>query len=250
MQVLERESQQRGQTVEALVQGWIEELAEEADVVGFRPAAGDVVNETFASNPGHVRVQWGRFFRAYPNIPLGFGIVFGVLGWLIAFKSVWWALLLLIAVPLLGLLLGRIKTQFQSGDTNPGVIVSQQPPLVAAMTDLTQGGGAYPIVKILRQPLRACGLAGAAPGTRVAMCSLYSMAQGEAPHWSDFDPVILQAATARAEAHQARFDSIPASEWEQLESALAALTSREVGLHPVGWQPKTGALLGYAPPQS
>jgi hypothetical protein len=124
----------------------------------FYPEPNDIVNEIFASNPGHIRVQWTHYFRVFPRGFLGFGTSFTVLIWLTYTKSLWRVFPLLPLLALDWLILRCTQTQFQSDDTNPGLILSQEPPLVAVFTDLSQGFGEYPVVKIIEQPLRACGL--------------------------------------------------------------------------------------------
>lgn len=246
MQTVEKEAERRGQSVDELVRDWIQELNPEQEDADFSFSAGpvgDVVNGTFASNPGRLEIQWTRFFRAYPRILIGFGAVIVALTALILFKSAWWVIVLAPVVWLLQRILSRIKVQFRSGDTNPGVIVSQEPPLIAVLTDLTQGRGSFPVVKILRQPLRACGLSGAEAGTRLATVSLYSGAVEGAPHWSDFDPVVVQAATEQDQTIRNRLDSIAAEQWEQLEAGLDSLLRRTPGVYPLSWQPKPGTLL-------
>jgi hypothetical protein len=68
------------------------------------------------------------------------------------------------------------------------------------------------------------------------------MSTGEEPHWFGFDPVLVLAATKRAEVHDACRNSISSNEWEQLEKALAELPEHKQGLYPIGWQPQEGAL--------
>lgn len=248
LRILERAAQLHDQSIEEVIHAFIREAEfddeddEDEPDFFFVTEKGEVINDTVASNPGQISVQWTRFFRAFPRIPIGFGIVITALLYLLITRSLWWALPLVVVLVLLSLIVSRIKTQFRAGDTNPAVVVSQQPPLVAVLSDLTMGIGDFPIIKILRQPLRVCGLDAATPGTRLVTVALYNFPVNDAPHWSDFDPVIVQAATTNSEIHQERLASIDPEHWQQLEDALATLPARTPGVYPLGWQPQDGAL--------
>ena len=111
-------------------------------------------SDSTASNPGRLRVNPVRYVRAFPLRfwfwvgALGLGVL---LGWLLHW---------LVLVPF-GALAGwqllrlrrDVRFQFLGGCINPGKVVSLDPPLVAVSTDLDSGGGGFPVVKVLRQPL-------------------------------------------------------------------------------------------------
>lgn len=187
-----------------------------------------------ASNPGDYRVQWPQFFRAFPQPARGiaFALIF-LLSATLRFHWLW-------AVPLVGLLvlcfllLRRVREHFAFGNTLPAVIVSHDPPLIAALTDLTTGFGDFNTIKILDQPLKECGLSDAPIGTRIPTVALYR-GTGESGHWDDFFPVLLAAATRKPEAHARAMASFDEDDWRELEDGLATLPEKTPGLHALGW---------------
>ncbi|HEY0073494.1 MAG TPA: DUF3239 domain-containing protein [Abditibacteriaceae bacterium] len=202
-----------------------------------------LASDTVASNPGHVKIEWIRFFRAFPTAFLWFSGTLIILTLLTIYKGLGWSVALVIAVLLSLHGLRRLRVHFAMGDVNPGVIFSQQPPRIAVMTNLSQGFDDYPVVRILPHPLRAAGLGNEAIGTRVATISLYHMQRGKEPHWSGFNPVVVQAATTKKEVQERVYASIAESEWSNLENALNNLPTKEVGIYAIGWQAEPGSLV-------
>ena len=188
-----------------------------------------------ASNAGDFRVQWLQFFRAFPQPARG--IAFALILLLSAtLRFHWlWAVPLILLLAFSYLALRRVREHFAFGNTLPAVIVSQKPPLIAALTDLTTGLGHFNTIKVVEQPLAACGLGEAPPGTRVPTVALYT-GEGIRGHWDDFFPVLLAAATTKAEAHAQSMASFDEDDWRELEAALQTLPDPITpGLHSIGW---------------
>jgi len=116
------------------------------------PRLALVDDRSTASNPGRVSVQWLRYAIHFPFWPacLGGGFVASA-GWTVARPSFW-------PVPVVALALNlfywlRVSLRFRFGCVNPGRVVSTAPFTLAVFTDLTTGGGEYPVIKILRHPV-------------------------------------------------------------------------------------------------
>ncbi|QDU91534.1 hypothetical protein Pla175_49630 [Pirellulimonas nuda] len=114
--------------------------------------------------------------------------------------------------------------KFNSGDANPGVVVSLSPALLAVPTDLTQGGGSYPVVKIVPIKLKASGGQPLQLGTRVATVATYAMPPNKhAGHWSDFYPYPAEYATGDPQALQRLLASFTQTQYEFLQQALTRI---------------------------
>lgn len=207
------------------------------DFAEQRDRAITVDSESLASNPANFRVRWLHFFRAFPQPARFLTFVLLVLGSL-ALRGHWLWLLAFAPLATLAIVaLVKVREHFCFGNLLPGLIVSQDPPLVAVLTDLSKGYGQFNAVKIVEQPLKACGLKGAPLETRIVAVALYTGATGEEkPHWSDFDPVLLNAATPDEAERHAALESFEADDWAELEAALEKVPQPfEPGLFPIGW---------------
>ncbi|MBW8885117.1 MAG: DUF3239 domain-containing protein [Planctomycetia bacterium] len=154
-----------------------------------------------------------------------------------------WAFVFL-AVPFAGLLwmywwIQRAK--FISGCTNPAMVVSVDPPLVAVLTDLSMGqtGTRWFYIKVLEQPLDS--MTGEAPrlGQRLATVATYY--QGEnSEHWTNFWPVVVNCVTWSVGDIARVFTSITNSDWQQLDTGLRQIPKPfSPGLYKVELEPPT-----------
>jgi hypothetical protein len=114
-----------------------------------------------------------------------------------------------------------LREQFSHGCTNPAVVVSERPYLIAVATGLgnTQDGPYYPVVKIVPQPLDK--MTGGPPkiGLKLATIALYE--RGPAvDRWETFDPIVVNCVTSNEEDIQRVFDSIEPEAWENLDKDL------------------------------
>jgi hypothetical protein len=191
---------------------------------------------TRASNPGRLNVEWLVYHRCFPAgairlaVRLTFAIIAlavagGLLGhpWIVLF---WLPLLWVVVVYVV-----HVQEHFAHGDTNPAVVVGRN--LVAVYTDLSTGRIAYPVVKVLHQPL-ARGAGGHPPlGARLAAVSLYGGFQG-AVAWSDFFPVAVSCVTSDHAERDRLLASIPREQWDLLACGVTRLTSPpKPGLYPL-----------------
>jgi len=194
------------------------------------PRLALVDDRSTASNPGRVSVQWLRYAIHFPFWPacLGGGFVASA-GWTVARPSFW-------PVPVVALALNlfywlRVSLRFRFGCVNPGRVVSTAPFTLAVFTDLTTGGGEYPVIKILRHPVPRGNRY--AVGDKCATVAMYSGAS-DADHWEDFDPAMVDCATTHPAAITNVVQSIPANEWSHLDEGLKNIPlPLKLGIYPL-----------------
>ncbi|MEM9186856.1 MAG: DUF3239 domain-containing protein [Planctomycetota bacterium] len=194
---------------------------------------------TFASNPAEIRLNFLRWVRHKPLIP-AIGVVSCL--FIVGLWAVLTAAGMKASIPtkdggetpiwLFGpaclagaaVLMRFGMPNFGSGDANPGVVVSVQPTLLAVPTDLTQGVGEFPAVKIVRINLVESGGAPIELGSRVPTVAHYADAHSKhANHWSDFYPVPVEYATGDPSAVDRLLRSFPNDQYELLDHALACI---------------------------
>lgn len=176
-----------------------------------------VDNNTYASNPGNARLNpmvWIKY-----NFKVVFLLTLSILvsAFLTFTISFWFSILLLIAVFANVFYWLRKKEHFRSGDSNGGLIVAINPTLVAVATDLTQGFGSYPVVKII--PFK--GKENAQIGDRIPTVALYSRSPDDSIlHWIDFHPIPLTYATNDNQVIERALNSYSEDQWSILEKQL------------------------------
>ncbi len=182
----------------------------------------DALSSAQASHPGLIRVNFIRWLLHYPMWPLiwaGMLVVFiSAAMW---FHWSFWipAVLLLLAN---GLYWWRLRRHFLHGDAMPGLVIALDPMLIAAATDLTQGLGNYPVIKIIKKRLGS--IAGQEPevGSRLICVATYMMdPDNKLPHWRDVDPVPVECATGSRSATDRLMVGVPGEQWEQLHDWLS-----------------------------
>lgn len=115
--------------------------------------------------------------------------------------------------------------KFQTGDANPGVVVSLVPVLIAVQTDLTKGGGKFPAVKIVRVNLDSSNGEPLQLGTRVSTVSNYFDTAGKgAPHWGDFDPEPAEYSTSRKSSLSRLASSFNKQQYASLAHSLKLIS--------------------------
>jgi hypothetical protein len=114
----------------------------------------------------------------------------------------------------------RIKEHFQSGDSNGGIVVSVDPPLLAVSSDLTKFSGYYPVIKIIPyQTNKDIEI-----GDRVGTVALYTESSGEQDCWEDFDPIPIDCATEDTAAIDRVLKSYPDEQWAAIERGVSELS--------------------------
>jgi hypothetical protein len=178
------------------------------------------LTQSAASNPGRLRINVLKHWMSFPLWPtLWLGLVLlSIVGVLLHW------VFFVVAVPfavLLGLYWWIQRAKFISGCTNPAVVVSVSPPLVAVLTDLSLGqtGTRWFYIKVLEQPLDSMTGEGPNMGQRLATVATYR--QGEnSEHWSDFWPVAVNCVTWNVDDIAQVFSTLSSADWQQLDTAL------------------------------
>lgn len=167
--------------------------------------------KTAASNPGRLPFNplcYWRYRPFFAALAVGVAILFVVIWAILIFNGhsgsiptkdggatpIW--LFAPATLLTLGFYTWLIARKFQTGDANPGVVVSLDPTLVAVRTDLSKGDGDFPALKIVRVSLVSTNGEPLQIGTRISTVSNYFDTAGrDALHWGDFDPEPAEYAT-------------------------------------------------------
>ncbi len=178
------------------------------------------LTQSAASNPGRLRIN---IFKHWMSFPLWPSLWLGLLLVCIVAVLLHWTFFVL-AIPfggLLGLYWWIQRAKFISGCTNPAMVVSVSPLLVAVLTDLSMGqtGRKWFYVKVLEQPLDSMTGEGPNMGQRQASVATYH--QGEnSEHWTNFWPVVVNCVTWNEEDIARVFSTITSADWQQLDAGL------------------------------
>jgi len=179
------------------------------------------INGTVASNPGNIKISKLRYLRSYPTwfwIWHGLGLICALLCYFVS----------LLFIPLV-LFFGfccflywrRVTTQFRSGCANPAKVVSIDPPLVAAFTNLTKGALETNIIKIAKQPIKKFSTGMPTLGQKIATIALYENGFPESQHWSSFDPKPVNCVTGNDASINQVLSTFTQEDWQELEVGLA-----------------------------
>jgi len=179
------------------------------------------LTQSAASSPGRLRISHLKHWLSFPLWPtlwLGLLLLVTMAGLLIH-----WALLIL-AMPLAGLLwlywwIQRAK--FISGCTNPAMVVSLDPPLIAVLTDLalSPAGTRWHYIKVLEQPLNSMTGELARVGQRLATVATYRKGNSN-EHWNDFSPVVVNCVTWSIGDIARVFSTLTSGDWQDFDCAL------------------------------
>jgi hypothetical protein len=154
--------------------------------------------ETYASNPGNVRVKWLRLLFNMPRTAL---TLIGGGGTLLYFGYIANNMILTVigglCIGLLYAILSRARYRFIEGDVNISKVLSLNPPLFATSTNMRNTGGPtlYPVIKIVRRKVPNARGRRVKVGDYFPAACLYFGGSEQQPHWDNFDPVPLSVAT-------------------------------------------------------
>lgn len=174
--------------------------------------------KTRGSNPCHVRIQWMRLFYYRPRFL--FISVFGVLVALQAASTLSWWFGLLVLVPACVLLcwMNVKKLAFDNGTTNPAIVLSVRPFLVAVYANMSNRHGFIPAIKVMRLRNPCVEVA---PGDRLLAAATYQRHTSvDLPGWIDVHPVLLAEATNDRKAIERAMELVDAVEWSSLQDGL------------------------------
>lgn len=178
-------------------------------------------DSTVATNPGQIDANLFCWFRHRPIWPiLWAGTLIGSI--VLTFLVHWlFGLLVLFFVVANLFYWTRIKEQFRSGCACPGMVVSLNPTLIAVATDLSQGIGQFPAIKIVKMSLSNVAGQLVQIGTRVPTVAGYQKSiDASLPHWSDFYPEPVDFVTDDPDEVARVLASFSNDDWRELDDWL------------------------------
>ncbi len=200
--------------------------------------------QAYASLPGQMSVQWPVWVRCFPgSVALPATLILILLALLVCLLIFTGAKGLIPSAALVAVIYrlwqrierayARVRRQFNGGCVNPARVVA--PDMIAVYTDLSNsGGGFWPSIKIVRQPLSRSPGRPPRVGDRLAAVSLYGGSMSSKPYWDDFFPIAANCVTAdEADLRRlmANLDA-EAGEWDNLDRYLSKVpTQTRPGLY-------------------
>jgi len=197
--------------------------------------------ETFATNPGALRVNFARWLAAHPVMPTLVIILTLAGAGMLAVKYQVALILLLSAGIVTWQTYQEVKHKYSRGDVCAAEILSASAGLVAIYTDLVANSEvSHPVIKILKQPLHRMNPP-AADGMRVAAVALYGGDIRNAA-WNDFDPEVIHCVIADPAEIERVMQSITEDQWQALGNGLSQIPVAQPGLYPL-WLESAGTTL-------
>jgi hypothetical protein len=189
---------------------------------------------SFASHPGAVHFELLRYLRYYP-VTLYIAIISLVLGLVAGYFIGFWAVIpVSIVLAILVYRWWQDKNCMACGDLCATKILSLQPLLLAAYTDLSMTGNCYPAIEVFKcklpdiygQPLQV--------GMRLASVASYCAGFEPTDHWKFVFPVPIPCCVSDPLEHEQALLRIEQSEWDALDSKVLLLPhSLKPGLYSV-----------------
>lgn len=179
-------------------------------------------NNTTASNPGRIKFEPLTWFL-HRKLSVLLLIALLVASLALSVKISYWLLILSILLIFLNALYWVKVKEHYTADSNPGLIISESPPLFAVYTDLGKWGGSYPAVKVMNY----CSKLPVQMNMRLATVSVYSDEYGDdSLFWSDFHPLPVEYATTDQDSIQNEMQSYCEEDWQRLMNAISQLPER------------------------
>ncbi|NQE37776.1 DUF3239 domain-containing protein [Microcoleus asticus] len=125
----------------------------------------------------------------------------------------------------------HIRERCLYGCVNPGIVINSNPTLVAVFTDLRTGETPHQAIKVLPQPLKRTKMGIPPVGMRLATIALYE-GNVQKGHWDDFHPIVINCVTDNQTDIDRVLQSIPDWEWLELELGLGEIP-KQPGLYPI-----------------
>jgi len=178
-----------------------------------------ISNETIASNPGEINFNPFVWFKHKTTTIL---LLFSTIHLAIVLTvsvSNYFLILAIIAIAINALYWIRSKEHF-TADSNAGLVISEQPKLVAVSTDLTKYGGHYPVIKIIEFKVKREIMIGERVGT---VATYIGALNDETPYWLDFFPEPIEYATDNQIELQSALETYPEEQWQAIERGLSEL---------------------------
>lgn len=128
----------------------------------------------------------------------------------------------------------HIRAACYHGDLCAGRVVSINPLHVAFFTDLTTGRQSFPVIKIVKPPIKKTfDNKILQVGDRLAAVALYQPSRTDVRRWSDFDPKPVQCYTFDTIQIKNATSRIPQELWDELENGIRLIgeKTQTLGLH-------------------
>lgn len=175
-------------------------------------------SETVASHPGSVRIMPFVLMRHMHKSVLLLIPLLASLAFAFQVSLLWGGLFSVVFFVVNYFYWRRKREHFAYGDSNGGIVVSENPKLIAVATDLSKGiTGKYPVVKIL--PYKGKGKL----NDRIGTVALYEGSSVCTPHWKDFFPVPVEYVNSNQAELNAVLRSYSEESWELLENRVKQL---------------------------
>ncbi|HLP78563.1 MAG TPA: DUF3239 domain-containing protein [Candidatus Paceibacterota bacterium] len=198
--------------------------------------AEEVKSGAWASNPGRLHADWAQVFRAWPaywQVPLVIAVVSAVAG----FWNPYLFLGLALAAWSFWDSFREVSALLMNGDLCPSIVLSERPPRVAVLTNLSARGEKHPVVKILEQPIFKAAGGPLRAGARCVSIAFYAGPITSGGDWKNFGPMLVNTLVSKPAEIQRVQNSIPESDWFELSSHIARLPSQKEGLYAM-WGPQ------------
>lgn len=143
-----------------------------------------------------------------------------------------WFFYLLIPIPIIlrYLIDSKVRDMYHSGALLPGIVIDETKSRIAVLTDLSLGGGNYPIIKIENVVLP---ISHRKEMQKLAIAGGYNKTE-DYNHWNFFEPFVLICGMKYPNRHKEKIDEVPAMEWDKLLSEIKKLDQEiEPGYYPI-----------------
>lgn len=189
--------------------------------------------ETYASNPGEIKLDILRFTILRRGWPIALLLMFlGVSYLAFVVGPLWWGIAYLFIIGLTWLYYAGAKRQFEGGDVNISKVISLNPPRFATSTNMRNSFGPknYPVIKIVADKIPNTKGKKYAVGDYFPAACLYS-GSFEKEHWDDFDPDPLSVGTGDDQTIKTHMDNL-ADLIEDFEKRLSLVKDLKTeGIH-------------------
>ncbi|WP_298860797.1 DUF3239 domain-containing protein [uncultured Gimesia sp.] len=169
-----------------------------------------------------IRINYKVFLKCYPGEVLFWAV--GVIVGIVLLPTYLKAGGIVIGISIVSCIVGLMswKGHFANGALLPAVVVNPKKNLIAVVADFNnQGGHSYPVVKIVKRPLRNATGAPFKKATRLAtVATFHNKNIGNNKRWTDINPIVVNCVTASNKTIKNAVNAIDEAEWDILMNAL------------------------------
>jgi hypothetical protein len=205
-------------------------VSEGPPVVRQQLTPQEVRSGAWASNPGRMRPDMKQVYRAWPAYWTVPGVV-AVASAIAGFWNPYFFLGLVAAAWQFWDGYREVSNLLLNGDVCAGRVISERPPRVAVLTNMSAKGAYHPAIKILEQPIMKAFPGPLEAGTRVASVAFYHGPITPTGDWRNFGPMVINTLVSDPAEIQRVMQSISEEEWSDLDSFLPRLSTQKEGLY-------------------